>query len=121
MYFSYLIESENCFFAKTYLPYSGKQCTPHTVIERKIHSKEEIKAESDLRVLRLLDKVAEDGEHDPRDLLLDGVAEDVGQDRDGVELVHLLGEQRVERQHPQAEYQLVLDLGTGYGSDFLVI
>lgn len=65
---------------------------------------------TNLRVLRLLDQVAEDSKHDARDLLLDGVAQDVSQDRDGVELVHLLGQQRVEGQHPQAEHQLVLHL-----------
>lgn len=61
-------------------------------------------------VFRFFDQVPEHSEHDARDLLLDGVAEDVGEDGDGIELVHLLGQQGVECQHPQAEHKLVLHL-----------
>lgn len=63
-----------------------------------------------LVIFRLLDKVPKDSEHDAGHLLLDGVAQDISEDRDSVELVHLLRQQRVERQHPQAEHQLVLHL-----------
>lgn len=63
-----------------------------------------------LFILRFLNKVPEDSEHDAGDLLFDGVAEDVSEDGDYVELVHLLRQQRIESQHPQAEDQLVLDL-----------
>lgn len=63
-----------------------------------------------LRVFRLLDQVAQHGEDDAGDFFLGAVAEDVRQDWDDVELVHLLGQQWVECQHPQAENELVLDL-----------
>lgn len=68
-----------------------------------------------LRLVGLLDEVAEDGQDDARDLLLGAVAQDVRHDRDDVELVHLLREQRVERQHPQTEDQLVLHLEVDAG------
>lgn len=64
----------------------------------------------DLGVFWLLDQVAQDCEDDAGDLLLGAVAQNVRQDRDDVELVHLLGQQWVECQHPQAEDELVLDL-----------
>lgn len=63
-----------------------------------------------LDVLRLLDQIAEHGQNDARHLLLGRIVEDVGNDRDHIEFVHLLGQQRIEGQHPQAEDQLVLDL-----------
>lgn len=63
-----------------------------------------------LSVLWLLDQVAQHGEDDTRYLLLGAVAEDVSQDGDDVEFIHLLGQQWVECQHPQAENELVLDL-----------
>ena len=63
-----------------------------------------------LGILRFLDQIPEDGQNDSGHLLFDRITEDVRQDRYDVELVHFLGQQRVERQNPQAENQLVLDL-----------
>lgn len=61
-------------------------------------------------ILRLLDQIAEDREDDARHLLLGTIAEDIGQDGDDAELVHLGSQQGIEGQHPQAEDQLVLHL-----------
>lgn len=63
-----------------------------------------------LFVFRFLNKVPENSEHDAGDFLFDRVAEDVSEDGDHVKLIHLLRQQRIESQHPQAEHQLVLDL-----------
>lgn len=63
-----------------------------------------------LSILRLLDQIPKDSQDYAGDLLLDGIAEDVGEDWDDIELVHLFGEQRIEGEDPQAEDELVLHL-----------
>lgn len=63
-----------------------------------------------LGVLRLLDQVAEHGQYDAGHLLLGRVVQNVAHNRNNIELVHLLGQQRIEGQHPQTEDQLILDL-----------
>lgn len=70
-----------------------------------------------LRVLRLLDEVAVHGENNTRNLLLDRIAEDISEDNNHIEFVHLLGEQRVEGEHPDAEDELVLHLEVDASSE----
>lgn len=63
-----------------------------------------------LLIIRLLDQIPENGQYDPGYFFLDRIAQDVCQDRYDVEFVHLLRQQGVESQHPQAEDELVLNL-----------
>lgn len=64
----------------------------------------------DLGVFRFLYQIPEHSQDDSGDLFLNRIAQDVGKNRDHVELVHLLGQERVEREHPQTENELVLHL-----------
>lgn len=63
-----------------------------------------------LGILRFLYQVSEHGQDDPGDFHLHWIAQYVCQYEDNVELVHLLGQERIECEHPQAEDQLVLNL-----------
>lgn len=58
----------------------------------------------------LFDQVTVDGQNDARHLFLGRIVQDAGHYRDGIEFVHLFGQQRVECQDPDAENQLILHL-----------
>lgn len=63
-----------------------------------------------LLIVGFLDQIPEHGQNDPGNLFFHGIAQDVCQNRYDIELVHLLGQQGIESQHPQAEDELVLHL-----------
>lgn len=63
-----------------------------------------------LCVLWFLNQIPEYSQDDTGDLFLSRVIQYIGHNRNDIEFVHFLGQQWIECEHPQAEYQLVLNL-----------
>lgn len=63
-----------------------------------------------LRILWFLNQISEHGQDDSGDLLLNGIAKNISENGDDVELVHFLRQEGIESEHPQTKNQLILHL-----------